>query len=90
MAGDTSALQAIATLAAQRELLEARVCEAVNVVRAANRSWSGVGAMLGVSKQAALSVGLMCGAMCRGRIAATFRAALPARVVLRPCGATGR
>jgi hypothetical protein len=53
VAVDTSALQAIARLAAQRELLEARVCEAVGVARAANRSWSEIGAMLGVSKQAA-------------------------------------
>jgi hypothetical protein len=53
VAVDTSALQAIARLAAQRELLEARVCEAVNAARAANRSWSEIGAMLGVSKQAA-------------------------------------
>jgi hypothetical protein len=53
VAVDTSSLQAIARLAAQRELLEARVCEAVNVARAAYRSWSEIGAMLGVSKQAA-------------------------------------
>jgi hypothetical protein len=50
---DTSPLQAIARLASQRELLEASVCEAVNAARVANRSWSEIGAMLGVSKQAA-------------------------------------
>ena len=50
---DTSALQTIARLASERESLEEQVCEAVRLARIANRSWSEIGAMLGVSKQAA-------------------------------------
>ena len=50
---DTKALRAIAELADRRaeidEALEAAVCSA----RRAHRTWSEIGAMLGVSKQAA-------------------------------------
>ncbi len=50
---DTSALQAVCRLAALRESVEAELTQAVRTARAANRSWSQIGAMLGVSKQAA-------------------------------------
>lgn len=50
---DTAALREIATLADQRDDLEVALAEAVRKARRANRSWSEVGAMLGVSKQAA-------------------------------------
>lgn len=50
---DTAALREIATLADQRDVLEAALAEAVRKARHANRSWSEIGAMLGVSKQAA-------------------------------------
>ena len=50
---DTSALRQLAKLAAQREALDGEVTEAVHAARRANRSWSEIGTMLGVSKQAA-------------------------------------
>jgi hypothetical protein len=50
---DTGALRAIAELAERRERLDAEMIEAVQSARRADRSWSEIGAMLGVSKQAA-------------------------------------
>jgi hypothetical protein len=40
-------------LAERRERLDAEMIEAVQSARRADRSWSEIGAMLGVSKQAA-------------------------------------
>ena len=53
VAVDTSALRQLAKLADQREALDSEVTDAVHAARRANRSWSEIGAMLGVSKQAA-------------------------------------
>ncbi len=50
---DTAALRAIAELAEQRAELDAAIVDAVRSARVAHRSWSEIGAMLGVSKQAA-------------------------------------
>lgn len=50
---DTEALRAIAELADQRDEVDDRITEAVHLAREAHRSWSEIGAMLGVSKQAA-------------------------------------
>ena len=50
---DTSALRAISELAEQREDVEAKLVAAVEAARKAHRSWSEIGAMLGVTKQAA-------------------------------------
>ena len=50
---DTSVLQALGQLAEQRAALDDEVAEAVGRARAAKRTWSEIGAMLGVSKQAA-------------------------------------
>ena len=50
---DTSALQELSQLADQRAAVEADVVAAVRRARSANRTWSEIGAMLGVSKQAA-------------------------------------
>ncbi len=50
---DTSALRAIAELTDQREEVESELMAAVQAARKANRSWAEIGAMLGVSKQAA-------------------------------------
>ena len=50
---ETEALRAIAELAEQRDGVDAAIIEAVRSARAAQRSWSEIGAMLGVSKQAA-------------------------------------
>ena len=50
---DTSALRQLAQLAEQREALDDDVTDAVHAARRANRSWSEIGTMLGVSKQAA-------------------------------------
>ena len=50
---DTSALREIAKLADQRNEVEAELTAAVRSARWARRSWSEIGAMLGVSKQAA-------------------------------------
>jgi hypothetical protein len=49
---DTSALRQLAQLAERREALDGEVTEAVHAARRANRSWSEIGTMLGVSKQA--------------------------------------
>ena len=50
---DTSALRQLAKLAEQRDALDEEVTDAVRAARRANRSWSEIGTMLGVSKQAA-------------------------------------
>ncbi|MDH4118766.1 MAG: AsnC family protein [Acidimicrobiia bacterium] len=50
---DTSALQRIAELAEQRDEVDHKILDAVRSARRSNRSWSEIGAMLGVSKQAA-------------------------------------
>lgn len=50
---DTESLRAIAELAEQRGELDAALIEAVRSARRSDRSWSEIGAMLGVSKQAA-------------------------------------
>lgn len=50
---DTDALRVIAELAEQRDGVDAALVEAVRAARTARRSWSEIGAMLGVSKQAA-------------------------------------
>ncbi len=50
---DTEALRLIAELAEQRSQLDDALVEAVRSARQAHRSWSEIGAMLGVSKQAA-------------------------------------
>ena len=50
---DTSALRQLAKLAEQRKALDDEVTDAVYAARRANRSWSEIGTMLGVSKQAA-------------------------------------
>ncbi len=50
---DTDSLQLIADLAQQRDLVDTELAESVRAARAAHRSWSEIGAMLGVSKQAA-------------------------------------
>ncbi len=50
---DTDALRAIAELADQRHHVDTELTRAVQSARSAHRSWSEIGAMLGVSKQAA-------------------------------------
>lgn len=50
---DTGSLRAIAELAERRKQLDAEMIEAIQSARRADRSWSEIGAMLGVSKQAA-------------------------------------
>ena len=50
---DTTALRHLAQLAEQREALDDEVTDPVHAARQANRSWSDIGKMLGVSKQAA-------------------------------------
>jgi len=50
---DTESLRAIAELTERREKLDAALIEAVRSARRSDRSWSEIGAMLGVSKQAA-------------------------------------
>ena len=50
---DTGSLRRIAELAERRERLDAEMVEAIQSARRADRSWSEIGAMLGVSKQAA-------------------------------------
>ena len=50
---DTEALRMIAELAERREVVEEELTEAVRSARQAHRSWSEIGTMLGVSKQAA-------------------------------------
>ena len=53
VAVDTAVLRHLAELAEQRASLEGELTEAVLEARRSNRSWSEIGAMLGVSKQAA-------------------------------------
>ena len=50
---DTIALQAVMVLAEQRTAVEAQLVAAVGEARPRKHSWSQIGAMLGVSKQAA-------------------------------------
>lgn len=50
---DTDALKAIAEYTDRRDRLEASLTEAVRTARQTGRSWSEIGTMLGVSKQAA-------------------------------------
>ncbi len=50
---DTAALRTIAELAERRDEVESELTEAVRSARQAHRSWSEIGTMLGVSKQAA-------------------------------------
>lgn len=50
---DTRGLRTIAELTDQRQHVEDDIAAAVRAARRANRSWSEIGAMLGVSKQAA-------------------------------------
>ncbi len=50
---DTENLRLIAKLAERREEIDDELVNAVRSARQANRSWSEIGAMLGVSKQAA-------------------------------------
>lgn len=50
---DTDALKAIAEYAERRDRVEAALTEAVRTARRTGRSWSEIGTMLGVSKQAA-------------------------------------
>jgi hypothetical protein len=50
---DTKALRTIAELAERREIVEEELTAAVRSARQAHRSWSEIGTMLGVSKQAA-------------------------------------
>ena len=51
---DTNALRSIAELAEHRDAaVDAALIDAVRSAREAHRSWSEIGAMLGVSKQAA-------------------------------------
>ncbi len=52
-AADTEALRTIAKLVDQRGQMDERITEAIISARQANRSWSEIGVMLGVSKQAA-------------------------------------
>jgi hypothetical protein len=50
---DTEALQVIADLDRERAELDRELTEAIREARQAKHSWSEIGAMLGVSKQAA-------------------------------------
>ncbi|MGD9703406.1 MAG: hypothetical protein AB7Q42_13915 [Acidimicrobiia bacterium] len=50
---DTTALKALMELSAQRTAVEAKLADAVRRARADHHSWSEIGLMLGVSKQAA-------------------------------------
>jgi hypothetical protein len=50
---DTDALRSIAELVEQRNEVDEDLTEAVRSARRAERSWAEIGAMLGVSKQAA-------------------------------------
>lgn len=50
---DTAALRTIAELVEQRDDVESALLEAIRAARRADRSWSEIGAMLGVTKQAA-------------------------------------
>lgn len=50
---DTTALRRLAELAEQRTTIESELTRAVLEARRSQRSWSEIGSMLGVSKQAA-------------------------------------
>jgi hypothetical protein len=50
---DTEALRTIAELAERRDEVESELTEVVRSARQAHRSWSEIGTMFGVSKQAA-------------------------------------
>jgi len=50
---DTEALRSIAELVEQRNEVDEDLTEAVRSARRSERSWAEIGAMLGVSKQAA-------------------------------------
>lgn len=50
---DTDSLRHIAELAQKRDDVDAELAETVQAARASDRSWSEIGTMLGVSKQAA-------------------------------------
>ena len=50
---DSDELRAIAQFAARRDHLESALAEAVRTARRNGRTWSQIGTMLGVSKQAA-------------------------------------
>ncbi len=50
---DSAVLQHLGQLAAKRDTLERDVRAAVEEARRSKKSWSAIGAMLGVSKQAA-------------------------------------
>jgi hypothetical protein len=50
---NTAALRAIAELVEQRDRVDTALLGAIRDARDAGRSWSEIGAMLGVSKQAA-------------------------------------
>ena len=50
---DTESLRAIAELAERRDAIDDALLEAIRAARRANRTWSEIGAMLGVTKQAA-------------------------------------
>lgn len=50
---DTEALRTIAELVERRDEVDQEITEAVRSARRGHRSWSEIGAMLGVSKQAA-------------------------------------
>jgi hypothetical protein len=50
---DTDALKAIAAYAARRERLDAALTDAIRAARRNGSSWTEIGMMLGVSKQAA-------------------------------------
>ncbi len=53
VAVDTDVLRMIAELVDQRNEVDGELTQAVRSAREAHRSWSEIGAMLGVSKQAA-------------------------------------
>ena len=50
---DTGALRTIAELVERRDDVDSALLDAIRTARKADRSWSEIGAMLGVSKQAA-------------------------------------
>jgi hypothetical protein len=50
---DSTVLQRVSRLASEREAVELDLFDAVHAARETGRTWSEIGAMLGVSKQAA-------------------------------------
>ena len=50
---DTQVLRRIRDLASRRAVIDEQLSQAVDAARVASRSWSEIGTMLGVSKQAA-------------------------------------